>query len=125
MKEELAATWLQGPKAVTQQRFNLVQMTMQPINIRMHDGSRHFASLPQTVMWHGLRDHLEKLNTAVVTEFISDNITEAWIDFTFQNKKFSVNDQFGEYWFFVQDASCPDDILIVVIQHCESLLGNR
>lgn len=100
-------------------------MTIRLIDIRMHDGSRHFASLPQTVMWHGLRDHLDKLKNAVVTEFITDKVTEAWIDFDFQNKRFSVNDQFGEYWFFVQDTSCPDDILVEVIKHCETLLGNR
>ena len=93
------------------------------LNVEMKDGSRHFGYLPQTVLWHRLRNHIEKLDDAEVTDFITDNVTEAWIDFSYRGHRFSVNDQFGTYWFFVNDPMCPDEILEAVLFHCESLLG--
>jgi hypothetical protein len=92
------------------------------LNITMNDGSRQFGALPQTVLWKELRDHIEGLDGATVTDFITDYITEAWIDFSFSGHRFSVNDQFGEYWFFVENPECPDDILRAVLSHCELLL---
>ena len=56
-------------------------MVLNLLTIEMNDGSRHFGDLPQTVLWHELRDHIEKLNGAEVTHFVTDNVTEAWIDF--------------------------------------------
>ena len=29
--------------------------------------------------------------------------------------------QFGDYWIFVRDPICPDDILKAVVEHCETL----
>ena len=98
-------------------------MTERLYSIIMHDGSRHFGDLPQTVLWHGLRDHIEGLEGAVVTGFVTDEVTEAWIDFSYRGHEFSVNDQNGEYWFFVQDPECPDEILEAVLSHCKLLLG--
>jgi hypothetical protein len=97
----------------------------QLLNIIMRDGSRHFGDLPQTVLWYDLRDHIDKLEGAVITGFVTDNVTEAWIDFTYRDHEFSVNDQMGEYWFFVKDTNCPDDILRAVLSHCGSLLKSR
>jgi hypothetical protein len=90
----------------------------------MKDGSRHFGGLPQTILWHDLRDHIGSLDGAKVTGFITDNITEAWIDFSYREHRFSVNDQFGEYWFFVENPNCPDEILEAVLRHCELVLRN-
>ncbi|HEV8370829.1 MAG TPA: hypothetical protein VGQ39_22970 [Pyrinomonadaceae bacterium] len=95
------------------------------LNITMHDGSRHFGDLPQAVSWYVLRDHISDLNGALVTNFITDDITEAWIDFTFAGHRFSVNDQFGNYWFFVDNPNCPDDILQTVLAHCELLFNSK
>jgi hypothetical protein len=92
------------------------------INLIMHDGSRHFGDLPQTRMWYAIRDHVERLPGAVLTGFITDGITEAWIDFTYREHAFSINDQFGDYWFFVNDPGCPDDILSDVLGHFAELL---
>jgi hypothetical protein len=92
-------------------------------NVRMNDGSRRFAALPQKVLWHGVRDHAAKLPGAAVTDFLCDGITEAWISFSYQGQEFTINDQFGEYWFFVKDASCRDEVLRRVVQHFEPLLG--
>jgi hypothetical protein len=93
-------------------------------NIEMGDGSRHFGDLPQTVIWYDLRDHIVKLDGATVTGFITDEVTEAWIDFDYRGHQFSVNDQYGDYWFFVQDPQCPDEILEQVLCHCSLLLGD-
>jgi hypothetical protein len=86
------------------------------------DGSRLFARLPQAVLWHRLRDHVAELPGAVVTAFVTDDVTEAWIDFTYRGHSFSVNDQFGEYWFFVRDPGCPESILGAVVDHCATIL---
>ncbi len=91
-------------------------------NFLAKDGSRKFAELPQTKLWHELRDHLRALKGAVITNFMTDGITEAWIDFTFQGQTFAVNDQFGDYWFFVNDPNCSDEILTEIVDHCEMLL---
>ena len=99
-------------------------MAEELLTIVMNDGSRHFGALPQTVLWYDLRDHIEGLSGAVVTDFVTDHVTEAWIDFTYSGFRFSVNDQFGEYWFFVENPNCPDDILKAVMSHCEVLLGS-
>jgi hypothetical protein len=92
------------------------------LNITMHDGSRHFAELPQTALWYELQQHIERLRGAVVTNFLTDHVTEAWIDFSFRDQEFSVNDQFGSYLFFVRDTHCPDEILEAVLSHCKLLL---
>jgi hypothetical protein len=98
-------------------------MAEELLNVIMKDGSRHFGELPQTVLWYELRSRVEKLDGAVVTDFVTDNITEAWIDFSYRGYRFSVNDQFGDYLFFVNDPDCPDEILISILSHCKLLLG--
>ena len=88
----------------------------------MQDGSRWFAELQQTVLWQGVRDHVEKLSGAKLTGFLCDNVTEAWIDFRYRGHSFTVNDQNGEYWFFVSDPTCPDEILLEVLDHFGQIL---
>lgn len=92
------------------------------LNLQSHDGSRQFAALPQRRLWYDVRDHVEKLDGAQLTAFVTDDITEAWIEFQFRRHSFAINDQFGEYWFFVRDPSCPDTILAQVTDHFEVLL---
>lgn len=95
------------------------------LNITMLDGSRQFGELPQGVLWDELRDHLAKLPGAVLTGFITDGVTEAWIDFTYQGHQLSVNDQYGDYWFFVKDPTCPDAVLVAVLTHSALILGSE
>ena len=92
------------------------------INLIMHDGSRHFGDLPQTALWYDVRDHVARLPDATLTGFVTDDITEAWIDFTYRQHDFSINDQFGDYWFFVSDPTCPDEVLSEVLEHFAELL---
>ena len=90
----------------------------------MHDGSRCFAALPQRVLWYEVRDHVARLEGASLTAFVCDGITEAWIDFDYEGYSFSINDQFGEYWFFVAKPECPDDVLVSVVRHFGALLSS-
>jgi hypothetical protein len=98
------------------------------LDIRMADGSRHFGDLPETYdadqpQWHRLREHVGQLPGARLTGFVTDDVTEAWIDFAHRGHTFSLNNQAGEWWFFVEDPACPDDILGQVLEHFELLLG--
>ena len=95
------------------------------LNLIMNDGSRHFGDLPQTASWYELRDHIATLDGAEVTGFITDHVTEAWIDFDYAGHHFEVNDQYGDYWFFVDDPECPDEILERVLAYCAILLIER
>ena len=91
-------------------------------DMKMNDGSRHFVDMPEVVFFDEFYDHAEKLEDAEITEFITDGVVEMWLDFEFRGHKFSVNNQFGDYWFFVEDAECPDEILLEVAAHFRALL---
>ncbi len=88
----------------------------------MRDGSRCFVSLQPSADWKAVRDHAARLEHANVTGFLTDSVTEAWIDFDYAGYKFSINDAPGDYWFFVNDPACPDTILQLVADHFEALL---
>jgi len=90
---------------------------------RARDGTRLFGELPQTALQERVRDHVASLPGATLTDFVFDGITEAWIDFRFKGQAVSINDQLGQYLFFVDDPSAPDDVLLEVLQHFERLLG--
>src|SRR4051794_30039032 len=62
-------------------------------SIIMHDGSRHFSDLPQTVDWYEFRDYISETPDYTLTNFITDHVTEAWIDFDYKCHHFSVNTQ--------------------------------
>ena len=98
-------------------------MAAELLNIIMHDGSRNFGDLPESIDWYRLRNHIRRLDGAQVTRFITDDITEAWIDFDYRGHEFSINNQFGNYWFFVANPQCSDEILEAVLRHCELVLG--
>jgi len=97
-------------------------MNIQLLTRTTNDGSRWFAELPESRSWRELRDHLARLSGVYITKFLTDEVTEAWIDFAYRGHTFSVNNQFGDYWFFVREPGCPDDILIEVVSHCQPFL---
>ena len=80
-------------------------------NFIMHDGSRHFLALRQSIHSNALVAAIKTMPDVAIAEFL-ETIPESWIDFGFRGHKFAINDQFGEYWFFAKDATCPEDILI-------------
>ncbi len=88
-------------------------------DFRMNDGWRKFASLPMTVYPRTLMAHIASLPGAVVTHLIDAMpIDGSWIDFEFGGHRFSATDQYGEFWFMVEDPRCPDETLRTVIEHC-------
>ena len=90
---------------------------------QMRDKSRHFAELPEIVEWEALRDHILTLPGTKLTGYLTDHITEVWIDFAYRQHTFTVNKQFGDFWFFVSDSHCSDDILIEIVHHCAKMTG--
>jgi hypothetical protein len=98
-------------------------MVKRIFDFRMCDGSRNFADLPQVLDWYPVRDHVSTLPGARLTGFLTDHVTEAWIDFTYRGHRFSINDQNGDYWFFVKDPGCDEQILDEVLTHWEAILG--
>ena len=89
---------------------------------KINDGARHFVDLPEVVFFDEFYDHTENLEGVEITEFLTDGVVEMWLDFEFRGHKFSVNNQFGDYWFFVEDPDCPDPILLEVIAHYRQLI---
>ena len=86
----------------------------QPLfNTIMHDGSRHFFSLPsrnspRRLLWQIIR------LPALPTGYLADPITgECWLDFRWRKQRFSLHNPLGadEYWFFVANPACPENIL--------------
>ena len=82
-------------------------MTEQLLNFTMIDSSRHFGELPQTVLWYDLRNHIELLDGTEITGFTTDDVTEAWIDFSYHNFSFSINDQFRRLFVFRRRRELP------------------
>jgi hypothetical protein len=91
------------------------------LNMTMHDGSRHFGELPLRADWYQVRDHVLHLPGASLTKFLYDDVTEAWIDFAYEDNAFTINDQLGAYWFFVANPACPERLLRTVLDHFEKL----
>ena len=91
-------------------------------DMRMRDGSRHYAALPETESWERLHEHVRGLEGVSDTGMITDGVTEAWIDFRYRGQEFSINNQSGEFWFFVEDPACPAEVLEAVLNHCKLLL---
>lgn len=92
------------------------------LKTKMNDGARHFVDLPEVVFFDEFYEHAEKLDGAEITEFITDGVIEMWLDFEFREHKFSVTNQFGDYWFLVKNPECPDEILLEIIEHFRQLL---
>ena len=82
----------------------------------MNDGSLFFFDMPASISWDELHARIESLDDAQITNFFSDLIVGFWLDFTFRGHQFSVNNPMGEYWFFVEDATCSPEILNVVVE---------
>lgn len=89
---------------------------------RIGAGARHFADLPEAVFFDDFADHAESLDGAEITEFITDGVVEMWLVFEYRGHEFAVNNQFGDYRFFVIEPECPEEILLDVCDHFRRLL---
>ncbi len=85
----------------------------------MKDGSRHFGELDLVSFFDIMHGHLARLEGAIETGFVTDWVTEMWLDFEFCGHNFSINNQLGWYWLFVDDPECPDQLLEQVLGHFE------
>ena len=84
---------------------------------RMNDGSRNFADASATVGFTKMREHLRALSGAREVNYLSDNVTEMSLDFDYVGHRFSINNQVGDYWLFVDDPETSEPILLVVAEH--------
>lgn len=90
---------------------------------KLNDGARHFVDLPvEFAFFDEFYEHTEKLADAEITEFLTDGIVGMWLEFDFRGHHFSVNNQYTDYWFLVEDANCPEEILMEVIDHFRRLI---
>jgi len=89
----------------------------------MNDRSRHVISLPESCSFSDLKRFTKKKEGIRISNYISDGITEMWLDFHYKNQDFSINNQCDEYWFFVNDQTCPEDILYEVAEYFFEKLG--
>lgn len=89
---------------------------------KINEQWRHFVDLPEVVFFDEFADHVEELEGAEITEFQTDGVVEMWLEFTYRGHKFSVNNQLGDYRFFVHDPKCQDEILLEIIDHFRALV---
>ncbi len=92
------------------------------LNEKMRDGSRHFVDMPEVVFFDEVADHVEELDGAEITEFLTDGVVEMWLEFEYRGHEFTVNNHLGDYLFFVEDADCPEEILFEIVDHFRQLL---
>jgi len=89
----------------------------------MADGSRNFLLLPVgNTPPLRLLFRIFTLWGAYPTTYVP-SFSESWIDFKYQKYTFSINNQYGDFWFFVKDPECPDEILKKVAQHFDQILN--
>jgi hypothetical protein len=100
----------------------IVAAAMRLIDERTGDGSRHFASLPQTATWGTVCDYVLLLPGAEMVNFVADGPAKAWLDFRFRRHRFLINARHGFFRLYVCDPQCPDLILYQVGYHLERLL---
>jgi hypothetical protein len=90
-------------------------------DVRMKDGSRQFADVPERVLPGEMRRIIARLPGAEIQSFIASVAEiEAWIEFRFRGFDFAVNNQNLEYWLFVRQPDCPEEILREVADYCAS-----
>ncbi|CAN5482078.1 hypothetical protein BH10ACI1_BH10ACI1_27850 [soil metagenome] len=97
-------------------------MIRDSLEVKLKDGSRHFVDMPEVVFFDEVADYVEELEGAEITEFITDGVVEMWLEFEYRGHKFSVNNQLVDYWFFVEDPNCSEEVLLEVIDHFRQLL---
>lgn len=93
------------------------------IDCRLPNGFRNFADLPESVFFDELREIAGKLEGSVEKQFVTDWVTEVWLDFEYRGHLFAINNQMNDYWFFVEKPECPDEILLEVIEHFEKFFN--
>lgn len=100
-------------------------MLIDELRENMSENARHFADFPEVIFFDDFYDHIENLYGAEITRFEADGIIEMWLEFTFREHKFFVNNSLGDYRFFAEDEKCPEYILLEIADHFRSLLESQ
>jgi hypothetical protein len=82
------------------------------LDVRMADGSRHFAEVP----WQPplmLKQRLLDTPGVKLTSYVG-SIFETWIVFEYSGQLFSAHNPLNDFWLFVDDPQCPDNVLCEV-----------
>ena len=98
---------------------------MKLIDERTLDGSRQFASLPQTVAWDAVCSHLLQLPGVEIVNSHSDLLGRAWLNFQFSRHHFFLKAADGALVLFVRDPRCADLVLFQVGSHLEQLVTDE
>ncbi len=88
----------------------------------LSDNARHFADFPGVIFFDDFADHIEELFGAEITRFEADGTIEMWLEFDFRKQHFIVDNKFGDYEFYVENAECPEYILLEIANHFRQLL---
>lgn len=83
---------------------------------------RHFVDFPEVIFFDDFYDHIVDLYGTEIMRFEIDGTIEMWLEFIYREHKFFVNNKFGDYQFYVEDAKCPDEILLEIADHFRKLL---
>ncbi len=95
---------------------------MDELKNNLPEDALHFADFPEVIFFDEFYDHVEILEGAVITEFETDGTIEMWLEFEFRDNKFFINNRFGDYWFYVADLECPEEILLEIANHFRGIL---
>jgi len=79
------------------------------LDIRMADGSRHFAEVP----WQPplmLKQRLLDASNGTLTGFLYST-AETCADFEYAGHSFTAHNPTSDFWLFVRDPLCPDNVL--------------
>lgn len=93
--------------------------TPEIFDVRMKNGSRQFADIPEIVLPSRMWTIIARLPGTEMKSFLASvGEIEAWIEFRYRGFDFTVNNQNREYWLFVRQPECPEEILREVAGHC-------
>ena len=92
------------------------------MNTIMRDGSRHFLTLRETARPADIRARLESIPGVRVCQLSSIGF-DLWVSFQCMGWRFSINNPFGELWFFANDPTCPEDILRCLARRISAALS--
>lgn len=97
-------------------------MLIEDLKDRYTKNARHFVDFPEVIFYDAFANHVEKLFGAEIIRFEVDGTIEMWLEFTYSENRFFVNNKFGDYQFYVEDEKCPDFILLEIADHFRQLL---
>jgi len=97
---------------------------MEMLNELMKDGSLLFAEISEGITWEQLKYHIEGLEQLYIMDFLTDGVTEAWLDFYYYGQIFSIHSpMMGGYLLYAKDHNCPAFMLMELIVHFRKLEG--